>query len=153
MHTLVILQVLVGLLVPNHDGPGTAQAQLARTLATSHEIRAISHAADRVAFATIGGDGTAREVVATIDRTGLVIAVSVSPAAKSRPHADVSWLATELAHTTVVRLIPEGGAITVVTGDRDRYRIDTRGPAERANAAARARWAAAWDEVEPVPAS
>ncbi len=171
MHLYAIIRLLIELAAP--DDPGVAQARLAQTLAAVDEVRAIAVTDDRVAFATIDRAGTAHEVVATIDRAGTVIAVVTeasradtqrSGGARMRRRATkavaisparslgVRWLATELVGTTVVRLVPDAGVVTLVTGSGERYRVDPGmiGERESGNGAASARWAAAWDD-EPAP--
>lgn len=131
----------------------TAQVQLAVTLSEADAIHAISARAGSIRFA-IDRDGEAFEVVATTRQKGKargeVIALSITDLGPAIGDAgNLSWLGAELADATAVTTLSsdEDGAVTITTNDGRAY-MAIPGRGSGGNAAAEARWAAAWDRSD-----
>lgn len=125
--------------------PRTAQVRLAVTLAEADAIHAVTARRGAIAFA-IERDGEAFEVVAKT-RRGQVIGLAITDVGPAHGDAGgLSWLAPEMAEATAVtRLaVDEDGAVTLTTSDGRAY-MAIPGRGSGGNAAASARWAAAWN--------
>ncbi len=138
--------------------PRTAQVQLAVTLSEADAIHAVGARAGARRGATIvfsiDRDGESFEVVATTRTKGThkgeVIALTITDVGPAiGDPANLSWLGAELADATAVTVLSsdEDGAVTITTSDGRAY-MAIPGRGSGGNAAASARWAAAWNQSE-----
>lgn len=126
--------------------PRVAQVRLAETLSEATSIEAVSARGRRVTFAIIH-DGAALDVTATVTKSGEVVALAITPArAIAAQLHGLTWLADELAQATAVTrlVVDEDGAVLIRTSEGQRYMAIPGRGSGGANAAAEARWAAAW---------
>lgn len=133
--------------------PRTAQVQLAVTLAEADAIHAIGARAGSITFA-IDRDGESFEVVATTRgkgrHRGEVIGLTITDTGPAIGDAgNLSWLGAELSDATAVTRLSadEDGAVTITTSDGRAY-MAIPGRGSGGNAAASARWAAAWNQTD-----
>ncbi len=134
--------------------PRAAQVRLAEVLAEADAIHGVSRAGIRtrrgqhvISFAIDRGD-IALRIDATTRTSGEVISLTIVPAGPAQGDlGSLSWLAPELAQTTAItRLtVDEDGAVTITTNDDRAYMAIPGRGSGGANAAASARWAAAWN--------
>jgi hypothetical protein len=128
--------------------PRTAQVQLAVTLSEADAIHAVTARSGSIVFA-IDRDGEAYEIVATTRKRaviGLTI-TDVGPAIGTI--GGLTWLGAELADVTAVTALSADGdgAVTITTNDGRAY-MAIPGRGSGGNAAASARWAAAWNQSD-----
>ena len=103
-----------------------------------------------IATITFGIDraGEAYAVTATTDDDHVVSKLAITDLGRgTRELGKMSWLADAMADTAAVTelVVAEDGAVTVVTGDGDRYLAIPAGAGN--NAAVEARWAEAWSSA------
>jgi hypothetical protein len=127
--------------------PKVAQVRLAETLADAEAIESVAAHGHAITFVVVR-EGETFDVTAQTKKSGEVITLTI---ARSQDLAaqlhGLTWLGTEMADVSAItRLVVDGdGAVTIATDDGRRYMaIPGRGSGGSANAAAEARWAAAW---------
>jgi hypothetical protein len=136
--------------------PRAAQVRLAEMIGEADAIHAIvprrakaTAKASRIELA-IDRDGIAYRVVAEVGKRGEVTGLTVDERGPSRGEiGNLSWLSSEIAYANaIVRVaVDEDDAITLTTDGGDAFMI-IPGRGSGGNAAARARWAGAWDSPE-----
>jgi hypothetical protein len=130
--------------------PRVAQVRLAESLASADAIESVTASGKHAITFVVIRDGATFELTAKTKKSGEISSLTIVPAptALAVQLHGLTWLGTELAEVAAVtRLaVDEDGAVTLKTDDGRRYMaIPGRGSGGRANVAAEARWAAAWN--------
>ena len=130
--------------------PRAAQVRLAEELTGADAIEAVEARGRTITFSVVR-DREQRRVVATTERRGELVALSIEPAgpAAAELHG-LTWLAAELADVTaILRIVPsDHGGILLTTSNGRRYLVTPQRLPRTGNEAVEARWGAAWSTAE-----
>ena len=132
-------------------GPA-AQVRLAELIGEADAIHAIVPRRARAIDIVLDHAGVAYRVTASVGARGEVTSLAtVEQGPASGERGNLSWLSPEVVNATaIVRLVVDADhAVTLTTDAGEAFMvIPGRGSGGSANAAASARWAAAWDSPD-----
>ncbi len=128
------------------SSPKVAQVRLAETLADAEAIESVTAHGRAITFVIVRG-GETFDVTAQTKKSGDILSLTIEPSRElaAQLHG-LTWLGTEMAEVAAITrlVVDDDGAVTIATDDGRRYMAIPGRGSGGSNAAAEARWAAAW---------